>query len=329
MRKPIPLALAALLCLGSSASLADDGQPGSFDGEESLRLNLRTSVMVDDDVIRLSDLFMEPVALGDVPIAQAPAPGKTLIFDARFLSHLARAYRLDWRPSSKYERVLVGRVSQRIEPAAIQALLSEAVRERANGNAMEVVIDGGDIEFALPTDIPATMIVQNLQVDTTTQRFAAILTIPAEGPTMIQHRVTGSVYPVAEIPVLARALPAGETVQDGDVTWSQIRIDRLVGNVVTDLSQLVGMTTRRPVRAGQILRASDLVMTPTVRKNSLVTLSLQTGQMVLTVMGRVLEDAPLGKAVRVVNINSKKELTGIVQNSTTVMVPLAGSLAIN
>ena len=297
---------------------------------EIQQLSLRSSIMVDDDVIRLGDLFMESLSLGDAPVAQAPAPGKTLSLDARFLRQLARAYRLDWQPGSKFERVLVGRMSQRIDAVQVSETLADAVRARSgNAASLDVMLDGGDVEFVLPTNLAATVGVQNLQYDPTSQRFAALLVVPADGPTAFQRAVTGWAHETIDIPVLNRALPAGTTVQDADLEWISMRADRLAGNVVTDARQLVGMTTRRPLRSSQLLRVSDLVMTPAVRKNTLVTLALQSGSMSLTLMGKVLEDAALGQPVRVVNVNTKKELVGVVRDAGTVDIPLVGHLTLN
>jgi flagella basal body P-ring formation protein FlgA len=153
--------------------------------------------------------------------------------------------------------------------------------------------------------------------------------VPAEGPTALQRVVTGWAHETIEIPVFNRALPAGTTVQETDLDWISIRADRLVGNVVTDTRQLIGMTTRRPLRSDQILRVTDLVMTPAVRKNTLVTLALQSGPMSLSLMGKVLEDAAIGQSVRVMNVNSKKELVGVVRDAGTVEIPVIGHLTLN
>lgn len=311
-----------------TASAADPYVYGEVPEEETL--SLRSSIMVDDDVIRLGDLFMESLSLGDTPIAQAPAPGATVSLDARFLRQVARAYSLDWQPDSKFERVLVGRMSQRVDASQVAASLGDAIRARGgNAASLDVVLDGGDVEFVLPTNVTATVGVQNLQYDPTSQRFAALLVVPAEGPAAYQRVVTGWAHETFEIPVLIRALPAGTTVQEADIDWLSVRAERLVGNVVTDTRQLVGMTTRRPLRSSQILRVSDLVMTPAVRKNTLVTLALESGAMSLSLTGKVLEDAAIGQSVRVLNVNSKKELVGVVRDAGTVDIPVVGHLTLN
>lgn len=323
--RPVHVGLIVAALLATMVPVSADGLD-----ENNGELRLRTSVMVDDDVVRLGDLFMEPLSVGDTPIAQAPAPGQTISFDARFLSQLARAYRLEWRPDSKFERVLVGRVSQKIDADSVTRALGAAIHERSGSEAqMDIVLDGGDVEFVLPTEIAGTVGVEGLQYDPAYQRFAATLVVPAEGPTMLKRRVSGSVYEMIDIPVLNRSLGAGVAVQEADMQWISVRTDRLVGNVITDARQIVGMTSKRPLRTGQLLRGSDLVMTPAIRKNSLVTLALQSGPMQLTVTGKALEDAAIGQAIRVINVNSKKELTGIVRDHNTIVVPVAGQLALN
>ena len=55
----------------------------------------------------------------DAAVAYAPAPGERAIFDARWLYRVARAYRLNWRPLSARQQIVVERVSQIIERSEI------------------------------------------------------------------------------------------------------------------------------------------------------------------------------------------------------------------
>ena len=48
-------------------------------------LTLKESVTVNDDVVRLGDLFEQPISMSDAPVAQAPLPGQTIVLDNRFL----------------------------------------------------------------------------------------------------------------------------------------------------------------------------------------------------------------------------------------------------
>ncbi|HVO04515.1 MAG TPA: flagellar basal body P-ring formation chaperone FlgA [Candidatus Cybelea sp.] len=305
---------------------SSDGTPDGTSGG----LTLKDSVMVSDDVVKLGDLFEEPLSMGDSPVAQAPLPGQTIVLDNRFLRALVRAYQLDWAPKDRYQRVLVGRVAQHIEPATVAAQVKDALRTYLDTDKeVELAFDVGDIDFVLPTNVPATLSVQDIRFDPVSRRFAVQLVVPAQGPAVVSRLVAGTVYETLQIPVLARSMAPGEVIQLSDLTWSPIRLDRIAGNAATDPKQLVGMTVRRPLRADQLLRLSDVTMAPAIHRGSVVTLMVVTENMMLTAQGRALEDAALGQPIRVVNTMSNKQLTGIVKDGTTVTIPITGAMALN
>jgi flagella basal body P-ring formation protein FlgA len=305
--------------------ITPDPQDGVMGG-----LTLKESVMVNDDVVRLGDLFTEPLSMGDAPVAQAPLPGQTIVLDNRFLRSLIRAYSLDWAPTNKYQRVLVARQAQRIEPAQVTQQVKDALRDYlGTDKEVELAFDVGDINFVLPTNVAPTMSIQDIRFDPASQRFAVQLVVPANGPTLISRQVAGTIYETIQLPVLARSVAPGEVIQIADLDWMAIRIDRIAANAVTEPKQLVGMTARRPLRANQMLRMSDIAMAAAIHRGSMVTLMVQTENMTLTAQGRALEDAAIGQPIRVINTMSNKPLTGVVKDQTTVSIPITGAMALN
>ena len=323
----LTLVLSAWLVFSLPAG-AQETDAATETGETAL--TLKESVVVNDDVVRLGDLFAQPISMGDSPVAQAPLPGQTIVLDNRFLRSLIRAYALDWAPASKYQRVLVARQAQKIDPNQVTEQVKDALRDYlGTDKEVEIAFDVGDTNLVLPTNVPATLAVQDIRFDPTSQRFAAQLIVPASGPTLISRLVAGSVYETVQLPVLARAVAPGDVIQLPDLDWMAIRIDRVAANAVTDPKQLVGMTARRPLRANQMLRMSDIAMAPAIHRGTMVTLMVQTENMTLTAQGRALEDAAIGQPIRVINTMSNKPLTGVVKDQTTVVIPLAGAIALN
>jgi flagella basal body P-ring formation protein FlgA len=283
-------------------------------------LTLRDRIMVDDDVVRLGDLFQEQLSDGDIAVAQAPKAGQTLTLDARFLQQVARAYRLSWKPA-KYQKVTIGRMSQRVTAPMVRDAIAVAVQERMGSSSdLDIALDGGDLELDLPTDVENSVSVSAINFDPHSNRFAAILVAPADGPPVIQRNVFGTVYEMAQIPVPNRLISAGDVIAADDLEWQAVHLTRLSGNSLTDAEQLVGRMANRPLKAGQILRTSDVAVSPVIRKNDLIRLVVKTGQMTLTVQGKALQDAALGQTVRVVNTNSNRQLTGTVIDAGTVAI---------
>jgi flagellar basal body P-ring formation protein FlgA len=292
-------------------------------------LTLRERIMVDDDVVRLGDLFQETLSDGDVAVSQAPKPGQTLTLDARFLQQVARAYRLEWKPASKYQKIMIGRMSQRITAPMVRTAIADAVQERiGSGSDLDVALDGGDLEFDLPTDVENSVAVSAINFDPISNRFAAILVAPADGPPLIQRNVFGTVHEMAQVPVPTRLISAGEIIAADDLEWQPVHLARLSGNSLTDAQQLVGHMAKRPLKAGQVLRQSDIAVAPVVKKNDLIRVVVNTGQMTLSVQGKAMQDGALGQTIRVVNVNSNRQLSGTVVDAGTVNVTF-GIAAIN
>ena len=283
-------------------------------------LTLRDRIMVDDDVVRLGDLFQEQLSDGDVAVAQAPKAGQTLTLDSRFLQQVARAYRLSWKPT-KYQKVTIGRMSQRVTAPMVRDAISTAVQERMGTSSdLDIALDGGDLELDLPTDVENSVSVSAINFNPSSNRFAAVLVAPAEGPPVIQRNVFGTVYEMAQIPVPKRLISAGDIIAADDLEWQAVHLARLSGNSLTDAEQLVGRMAKRPLKAGQVLRQSDVAVSPVIHKNDLIRLVVKTGQMTLSVQGKALQDAALGQTVRVVNTNSNRQLTGTVIDAGTVAI---------
>ncbi|HVJ41502.1 MAG TPA: flagellar basal body P-ring formation chaperone FlgA [Dongiaceae bacterium] len=312
------------------ANSAEPGQGQADLADLPATLEMKQNVMVDSAVIKLGDLFDRPITGGDTPIAQAPKPGQTVSLDARFLRQLVRAYHLDIGSSETFEHVLVARKSQMIKSDEVTAAIVQAISERTEQSAnMDIVFDTGEVQFTLPTNVPATVAVQGLNFDTSNNRFLAILTVPATGPTLYTQQVVGTVYEKTQVPVLKRLVSAGDTIQPSDIDWASSRVDQLASNTVTDAQQMVGRIAKRPLRPGQVLRVTDLINEPTVHRNDLVTIAVQTQDMSLTVRGKALEDGAVGQTIHVINVNTKRQLIGVVKDASTILIQPAGALALN
>jgi flagella basal body P-ring formation protein FlgA len=316
--RPLAIALFAAFCLGQPLQPAMAEEIAlAYAGS----LTLRDRIMVDGDVVRLGDLFEEPLSDGDIAVAQAPKAGQTMTLDARFLQQVARAYRLEWKPRSKYQKVVIGRMSQRVTAPMVREAIAVAVQERIGSSTdLDVALDGGDLELDLPTDVANSVTVSAINFNPNSNRFAAILVAPADGPPIIERTVFGTVYEMAQIPVPKRLISAGETISAEDLEWQPVQLTRLTGNSLTDAEQLIGRVARRPLKAGQILRQSDVAVSPVIRKNDLIQLVVKTGQMTLSVQGKALQDAALGQTIRVINVNSNRQLSGTVVDAGTVAV---------
>ena len=118
------ISIAALVILG--AALVGGARAEIPQGP----VTLKSRVTVNDDVVRLGDIFTNLAGKAKIAVAYAPRPGRRTILDVVWLAQLARAYGLPWRARSRFDRVTIERASRQIHRQRIAEQIKTALRAR-------------------------------------------------------------------------------------------------------------------------------------------------------------------------------------------------------
>ncbi|MGD1876913.1 MAG: flagellar basal body P-ring formation chaperone FlgA [Kiloniellaceae bacterium] len=312
----LPLGLA-----GATPAAADTVSASSATQVDDL-VTLRISAVVEDDVVRLGDLFdgIGDPGLAATPVARAPEPGVSIEVGARWLLAVAKAHALPWQPRSRYERINLQRSSRDISAEEVETALRQALAEQGVDGEVQLSFDNPDLRLRLPSTSGGGLRVTRLTLDPSNGRFLAQVVAPASGEPQARLAITGRAMELIEVPVLRRTVKPGEVIRDRDIEWMSVQANRLTRTTVLDTATLVGMSPRRPIRGQDIVRSTDLETPVVVAKNSLVTIRLRTERMELTVQGRALEDGSQGDVVRVMNTKSNNVVNAEVLDSGAVIV---------
>ncbi|MAO55691.1 MAG: flagella basal body P-ring formation protein FlgA [Rhodospirillaceae bacterium] len=315
----MPLASFTAAGAATKTSPADAAEQ---DAEKITAPLLRDAVIVDNKVIYLGDLFINVGDKGNAAVAYAPAPGERAVFDARWLYRVARAYRLNWRPLSSRQQVVVERVSQIIEKAEIVDTIMAALYEKGADPTSEVELTTHLSRVHIAGSAQPTVGIDDITYDARSQRFAAIVSIPKGDPAGHKLRLTGRLYGVVKVPVASRTVARNEVISKRDVKWINLRADRVMPDTVTKLEDLVGMSSRRGLRPDEIVRQSDIERPILVERGSLITITLHHGPMALSAQGKALERGALGDVVQIVNRRSNTVFEGEVTGPSRAKVEI-------
>ncbi len=336
MRHILIVFAVALIASASAGSLVRAAsQPAGLQDDESRDdgsqvaglVLLKPTVIIDGPIVHLGDLFDGLGENGATQVARAPAPGTRVTVGARWLSTVARAYGVRWQPASRLEGTVIERASIVIETQRIEGATLQALRQRGIDGKLSLVLDNPATRIHLPTDAEPSLLVAGLNYNPKTGRFTAHLVAPAVGTPLARITISGRATEMIEVPVLRRRMVPGEVIRADDITWQEVRADRLSRNVVLDPVNLLGLSPRRPIRAEKPLLGNDLRRPILVAKNSLVTIRLETERMVMTARGRALEQGANGDVIRVVNTKSNQIISASVTGSGIVRVVPGGPRA--
>jgi flagella basal body P-ring formation protein FlgA len=284
---------------------------------------IRPRVVVEDDVIRLSDLFdAASVAAQDRPIAPAPQPGRTALFDAQSLAAIAREHRVAWTPTSRFDRVIVERASRLVAAEEIEKRIAAALRRQGlePGTKIEIASPRGNLH-ASPGPGDAFEVAAS-RLDRRDGTFAATLLLRTGADAKTQIEVRGSFYRTVAMPVLARTMRSGEVIGEGDLAWIEVRAEAKDAAAISDPKDMIGRTPRRLARAGETLKRDELKAPTVVAKGTLVTMVVETPSMTLTAKGRAIEDGADGDTIKVQNTRSHQTVEGTVAGANRVLVAL-------
>lgn len=311
----------ALLLAAAVASFA----PAAFAPAAHAQTLRSDLVVVEGDLVRLSDLF--DGVNSDRAVLRAPAPGRRVAVEIAQLMEIARANNLAWRPQTRFDRVLVERMGRTIESSDIVPVLRQALLAEGMRASDEIDFGGRAPSISLPLEAPADLEVRQLQYDRTNGRFTA--TLIAGGGHVGAQRLTlqGRVMTTARLPVLRRAIGAGETIRSADVEMMQVREDATRRDVIASADKLIGQVARQRLREREPVRETDVRQATLVARNANVTVLLQTGNLSLSVQGRAVEEGARGDTIRVFNTASNRQIEGVIVGPDTVAVQMAPRLA--
>ena len=122
--------------------------------------------------------------------------------------------------------------------------------------------------------------------------------------------------------MLARNVERNEVLKSSDVVVER-RPKAEVGGDAAARDRAVGMQARRQLRAGQALKTADLAKPDLVQRDQTVTLIYEAAGLYLTIRGKALEGGTEGDVVSVLNLQSKRTVSGVVIGRGQVSISVA------
>jgi flagella basal body P-ring formation protein FlgA len=313
------LLLAAALTATSSAAALAQVQERFQDGFASRNVlaapMLRASVQVSGDLVRIGDVIDNAGSAGQIAIYRAPDLGTTGTLPVAQVLNTLRTHRVIGVDTRDLKEIAVTRLARTLESKGIELQVAQAL-ERRNGLGeaanLSLTFDREPGDVRLDTGFSGAVQPTIVRYDNRNGRFDVTLEIANEnGAAAAKLRFTGTAVETVEAAVLARNVERNEILKSSDVVIER-RPKAEVGTDAALRDRAVGMQARRQLRAGQAIKTADLAKPDLVQRDQNVTLVYEAPGIHLTMRGKALENGTEGDVVSVMNLQSKRTVTGIV-----------------
>jgi flagellar basal body P-ring formation protein FlgA len=303
----------ALIAASSAAGVAQT--PETFANRNVIAAPvLRANVQVSGDLVRIGDVIDNAGSAGQIAIYRAPDLGTTGSLSVAQVLNTLRTHHVIGVDTRDLKEISVTRLARTLEGKDIELQVARALERRNGlGDAANLSLtfdrDPGDVR--LDAGFTGGMQPSIVRYDNRNGRFDVTFEIANENGAPAKLRFTGTAIETVEAAVLARTIERNEIVKSSDVVLER-RPKAEVGAEAATRDRAVGMQARRQLRAGQAIRAADLAKPDLVQRDQNVTLIYDAPGIYLTMRGKALDNGTEGDVVNVMNLQSKRTLSGTV-----------------
>jgi flagellar basal body P-ring formation protein FlgA len=123
-----------------------------------------------------------------------------------------------------------------------------------------------------------------------------------------------------DVAVVRKPLNRNQTIEKDDVTVASMDMADLPSNYISAPEEVVGKKTLRTMNPKEVFRTDIVELPPMVKRNDRVSIVAESESLRITAVGEVKESGGKGDRVKVVNLNSNKEIFARVVDPKTVRV---------
>lgn len=309
------LLLAAALTAASSAAAFAQAQDSFASRNVLAAPMLRASVQVSGDLVRIGDVIDNAGSAAQIAIYRAPDLGTTGTLPVAQVLNTLRAHRVIGVDTRDLKEISVTRLARTLESKGIELQVAQAL-ERRNGLGeaanLSLTFDREPGDVRLDAGFSGAVQPTIVRYDNRNGRFDVTLEIANEnGMAAAKLRFTGTAVETVEAAVLARNVERNEILKSSDVVLER-RPKAEVGADAALRDRAVGMQARRQLRAGQAIKTADLAKPDLVQRDQNVTLIYEAPGIHLTMRGKALDNGTEGDVVSVMNLQSKRTISGTV-----------------
>lgn len=313
--------ISALLVLALPAQAADDVIAAP---------TLRASVTVTADVVRVGDLIDNPGSAALIPVYRSPDLGTTGALPVAQVLGVLRAKQVIGVMTGDIKEVQVTRLARTLANKDLETAVASALERRFGlGEAANIAVtfDRGVSDMRLDASNTGALQPVATRYDARSGRFDIAFEIGNDSnPTPTKLRFTGTAIETVEVAVLTHDIDRADLLKSSDITLERRPKSEVTGEPASR-DRTIGMQLRRPMRAGTPIRVADIVKPDFVQRDQSVTVIYQVPGIYLTTRGKAIESGAEGDTVSVLNLQTKRTLTGIVTGRGQVTVQGASQSA--
>src|SRR5690606_23799830 len=119
---------------------------------------------------------------------------------------IAQRQKLQWRPRTTADQIVITRASQTISMDEIADEIQNALIDQGIKPPFSIDLSGETFQIHLPVDVPPAVEITGIDINQRTNRFIANVTTGAQTAQQRTYRMSGRYFPLAQVPVVVEPI---------------------------------------------------------------------------------------------------------------------------
>ena len=201
----------------------------------------------------------------------------------------------------------------------VEQLAREQLRSRQKGGLLEPQFQVTVVKSTRPVPACAAPVALETADSRSAQRMRFVAVCPGSNGWRYEMLARGSI--TAQVAVTSVPVTANTPLQSGDVTLAR-RDVTMVPDSIASLPGAIGLSSRRSLRAGEVLRQGQLASPVLIKRGSAVSIVARKEQVEVSMAGEAMDPGALGEVIRVRNATSGTVIRARVVDAGVVEPPI-------
>ncbi|MCH9852886.1 MAG: flagellar basal body P-ring formation chaperone FlgA [Alphaproteobacteria bacterium] len=291
----------------------------------NLEQSSNRDVVIDEDYLMLRDIFPN-IDDKSIVVRPAPAPGKSYYLNRNDLQEIVNKHHVDSYDDEQLKGIYVTRAGRNIDRQEIETLVRGRVMkaETKQYDDIDIKVRLSKQEITLPKQGDIKYNIENFSYADTTGNFQGEIIVSVNGKAYNNGlKFSGVVVLKKKLPTLMNSVQRGTIIGERDVIHRFENIKNLHDGIITIAGDIIGMETKRHIRANSNLQFRDFQMPLLVKKKQQVNMVLATKTIKITATGIALQDGAMGDIISIKNVTSGIVVEGKVVSAETVQISIS------
>ncbi len=272
------------------------------------------------DIATLSGDDNDRIAgLRQIRLGHVPGPGQSYVLSGEILAARLGIANTDltgitWQIPPQ---VKITALSQVVSGQLLSRQAEQYLKTRLTGGDVIITAAGSPKDMLVPPGVISFQVELPYGVKYNSPTNVSV-GIQVNGQPFAIAKLRFDIKKYGQVVVASRALALRDVITTDSIILERRDIGRMPPGYFTDINKILGLSVKRQIAPGQAITDSLLTKPVIIQRGKAVNIVANIAGIEVFAAGVALQNGSEGQYIRVQNTNSKKILTGLVINETTV-----------